>query len=219
MPPTGLVEVSGAKEQQRDRQHRSRVQSLEAREEQLLRRALVEAIERPHDAGVLAEPGDKLLHGGRRGAAKDVFAEAVEKLVGAHHLPELHGQPMHEEPVRASAPLAALPYLLEPVLIGLEGRIPIVIVERLRWGVITFRLQEDGVLDEVEGTEARSASVECLEDDLGVVTLVEVDGDDIEEAFEAGLKRLDSVVLLADVSFSVVGDPLLDPVVKISPST
>jgi len=217
-PRSWRVPASGSRQQQHDRQHRRRVQGLETREKQFFRRTWLEAIERSHDAGILAETWDKLLHGGRRATAKDVLAEAVEKLVGSHHLSEFHCQPVHEEPVGAGALLPALPYLLEPVVVGLEGRLPMVVVERLCRGVITFGLQEDGVLDQVKSAEARAASVERLEDDLSVVTFVEVDGNDIQEAVKAGLKRLDALVPAVGVSFSLVGDPLLNPVVEVSPS-
>lgn len=90
-------------------------------------------------------------------------------------------------------------------------------MERLCRCTFPFRLQENGVLDKVEGAEARASSVQCFEDDLGVVALVEVDGYDVEQAVEAGLECLDALGLSDGISLSVVGDPLVDPVVKISP--
>ena len=155
---------------------------------------------------------------GDRGAAQNVLAEGVEELVRADDLPELHRQPVHEEPVGAGAPLAPLPYLFEPVVVGLECRLP---MRRrgadLRRSAFSFRLQEHRVLDEVERAEARTARIQRLEDDLSVVALVEVDGDDVEEAVEAGLERLDAFGLSDGISLAVVGDPLVDPVVEISP--
>jgi hypothetical protein len=58
---------------------------------------------------------------------------------------------VHEEPVRAGPFVAALSDFLEPIVVPLEGGLPLLVVERLCGSALPLGLQEGGVLDQVEG--------------------------------------------------------------------
>jgi hypothetical protein len=60
---------------------------------------------------------------------QDILAEGVEELVGAHDLAEFHSEPVHQEPVRAGSLFAALTGFFEPVVVVLERRLPLAVVE------------------------------------------------------------------------------------------
>ena len=83
--------------------------------------------------------------------------------------------------------------------------------------MVSLRLQERGILDEVERAEPGTPRIQRLEDDLCVVALIKVDGDHVEEAVEAGLQGLDAFYLPSFVRLAFVGDPVLDPVPEIPP--
>ena len=193
------------------------IQGSELRKEQLLRGTRREIVERPHNACVVAQPGYQSTDRHTLRWAQDPLAKSVEDLIRSDYNAEFHSQPVHEEPIGTYSRLPSLARLRKPVVIRLKCRLPELVVELICWSLLALPLEEDGILDEIKGTESGSTSVERFEDYLCVVPLIQVDGDYIDEAFQARLQDADASGCGFGLRSAVVCHPVPDTVMKIAP--
>src|SRR5690606_31807473 len=120
----------------------------------------------------------------------EVVLELCEKVCGADDLLAAAREVVLQVQVEPRSGQPTLSDLLSPELPVLVERRPVLLVERLDVGAASAGVMEEVVLDQVGGQQGLAQEVQRLENQLGVILIVEVDDHDDQALGQRVVERL-----------------------------